>query len=73
MRRLKADRIAMISLFVVLCYFVVLVLSMTGLVASNWNKEVAGELRTTNIYGSNQEAAKKVESNSSSRHYLKTL
>ncbi len=41
MRRLKADRIAMVSLFVVLCYFVVLILSMSGLVASNWNKEVA--------------------------------
>ena len=41
MLRLKADKLAMVSLFVVLCYFVVLLLSMTGLVASNWNKEVA--------------------------------
>ncbi|MCL6248872.1 MULTISPECIES: ABC transporter permease [Acinetobacter] len=41
MRRLKADKLAMVSLFVVLCYFVVLLLSMTGVVASNWNKEVA--------------------------------
>lgn len=41
MRRLKADRIAMISLFVVLCYFLMLLLSMTGVIASNWNKEVA--------------------------------
>ena len=41
MHRLKADRIAMISLFVVLCYFVMLLLSMTGVIASNWNKEVA--------------------------------
>jgi peptide/nickel transport system permease protein len=41
MRRLKADRIAMISLFVVLGYFVMLLLSMTGVIASNWNKEVA--------------------------------
>ncbi|PJG43092.1 peptide ABC transporter permease [Acinetobacter tandoii] len=40
-RRLKADRIAMISLFVVLCYFLMLLLSMTGVIASNWNKEVA--------------------------------
>ncbi|MFW1950859.1 ABC transporter permease [Acinetobacter beijerinckii] len=40
-RRLKADRIAMMSLFVVLCYFVILILSLTGLIASNWNKEVA--------------------------------
>ena len=41
MCRLKADRIAMISLFVVLCYFLMLLLSMTGVIASNWNKEVA--------------------------------
>jgi len=41
MRRLKADRIAIISLFVVLCYFVMLLLSMTGVIASNWNKVVA--------------------------------
>lgn len=41
MRRLKADRIAMISLFIVLCYFLMLLLSMTGVIASNWNKEVA--------------------------------
>ena len=41
MRRLKADRIAMVSLFVVLCFFVMLILSMTGLIAKDWNKEVA--------------------------------
>lgn len=41
MRRLKADRIAMASLFVVLCYFLVLILSVTGVIASEWNKEVA--------------------------------
>ncbi|MBP8005909.1 MAG: ABC transporter permease [Acinetobacter sp.] len=40
-QRLKADRIAMVSLLVVLSYFIVLVLSVTGVVASNWNKEVA--------------------------------
>lgn len=61
MRRLKADRIAMISLFVVLCYFVVLVLSMTGLVASNWNKEVAESYAPPTFMGAPQEAAKKVE------------
>lgn len=61
MRRLKADRIAMISLFVVLCYFVVLVLSMTGLVASNWNKEVAESYAPPTFMGAPQEAAKKIE------------
>lgn len=41
MRRLKRDRIAMFSMWVVLFYLVLLVLSMTGLVAKNWNQEVA--------------------------------
>ena len=40
-RRLREDRIAMASLFIVLCFFVMLVLSMTGLIAKDWNKEVA--------------------------------
>ncbi|RLZ07960.1 ABC transporter permease [Acinetobacter sp. 2JN-4] len=40
-QRLKADRIAMVSLLVVLSYFIILVLSVTGVIASNWNKEVA--------------------------------
>ena len=41
MRRLKADRIAMASLFIVLSFFLMLILSMTGLIAKDWNKEVA--------------------------------
>jgi peptide/nickel transport system permease protein len=41
MRRLKRDRIAMFSMWVVLFYLVMLVLSMTGLIAKNWNQEVA--------------------------------
>ena len=41
MRRLKADRIAMASLFIVLSFFLMLVLSMTGLIAKGWNNEVA--------------------------------
>ena len=41
MRRLKADRIAMASLFIVLSFFLMLVLSMTGLIAKDWNKEIA--------------------------------
>ena len=40
-RRLKEDRIAMASLFILLCFFVMLVLSMTGLIAKDWNNEVA--------------------------------
>lgn len=41
MHRLKADRIAMASLFIVLSFFLMLVLSMTGLIAKDWNNEVA--------------------------------
>ena len=41
MRRLKKDRIAMFSLCVVLFYLVLLLLSMSGLIAKDWNKEVA--------------------------------
>jgi peptide/nickel transport system permease protein len=41
MRRLKRDRIAMFSLYVVLFYLLLLVLSMSGLIAKDWNKEVA--------------------------------
>lgn len=41
MSRLKRDRIAMFSLCVVLFYFLLLILSMTGVIAKDWNKEVA--------------------------------
>ena len=41
MRRLWADKIAMASLIVVLFYLIVLILSLTGVIASDWNKEVA--------------------------------
>ena len=54
MRRLKADRIAMVSLFVVLCYFVMLVLSMSGMIASNWNKEVAVSYAPPTFMGAEQ-------------------
>ena len=41
MHRLKRDRIAMFSLLIVMFYLVLLVLSSTGLIAKDWNKEVA--------------------------------
>ncbi|MBF7687221.1 ABC transporter permease [Acinetobacter rathckeae] len=40
-KRLKKDKTAMISFAVVLAYFVMLILSMTGIIAKNWDKEVA--------------------------------
>ena len=39
-KRLKADRVAMLSLGVVVLFLVLLVLSLGGLVASDWSKEV---------------------------------
>lgn len=41
MHRLRADKIAIASLIVVLFYLIVLLLSFTGVIASDWNKEVA--------------------------------
>ncbi|MDR2060845.1 MAG: ABC transporter permease, partial [Acinetobacter sp.] len=41
LKRLKSDRIAVVSFIVVLFYFILLALSMTGVIASDWNKEVA--------------------------------
>lgn len=54
MRRLKRDKIAMLSLFVVLFFFVMLILSMTGLIASNWNKEVAVSYAPPSFMGAEQ-------------------
>ena len=41
MRRLKRDRIAMFCFWIVIFYLVMIGLSMTGLIAKNWNQEVA--------------------------------
>jgi len=54
MRRLKADRIAMLSLLVLLCYFIILVLSMTGVIASNLNTEVAVSYAPPTFIGADQ-------------------
>ena len=54
MHRLKADRIAMASLFIMLCFFVMLVLSMTGLIAKNWNKEMAVSYAPPTFMGADQ-------------------
>ena len=39
-RRLRADRVAMVSLGIVIAFLVMMVLSGTGLVASDWSREV---------------------------------
>lgn len=40
-RRLKKDKTAVISFFIVVFYLLIMLLSMTGLIAKDWNKEVA--------------------------------
>ena len=39
-RRLKSDRVAMVSLVVVAAFFVMMILSGTGLIAKDWNREI---------------------------------
>ena len=39
-RRLKSDRVGMVSLVIVAAFIVMMVLSGTGLIASDWNREV---------------------------------
>ncbi len=66
-QRLKADPIAMASLFIVFAYFIVLLLSVTGVIASDWNKEVAVSYAPPTFMGADTEdtplspVAKKVE------------
>ena len=38
--RFSRDRIGMASLAVVLCFLIVVILALTGVIAANWNKEV---------------------------------
>lgn len=68
LKRLKSDRIAVVSFIVVLFYFILLALSMTGVIASNWNKEVAVSYAPPTFLGADadsshvKEAAKSTES-----------
>ncbi|AXI01896.1 ABC transporter permease [Aquirhabdus parva] len=39
-RRLRADRVAMVSLTIVVAYLIMLILSVTGVIAKNWDQEV---------------------------------
>ena len=54
-QRLKADRIAMASLFIVFAYFIVLLLSVTGVIALDWNKEVAVSYAPPTFMGADTE------------------
>ena len=54
--RLKTDRIAVVSFVIVLFYFILLALSMTGVIASNWNKEVAVSYAPPTFLGADTES-----------------
>lgn len=65
--RLKTDRIAVVSFVIVLFYFILLGLSMTGVIASNWNKEVAVSYAPPTFLGADtdsdqmKDSSKKIE------------
>ena len=56
LNRLKSDRIAVVSFVIVLFYFILLALSMTGVIASNWNKEVAVSYAPPTFLGADTES-----------------
>ena len=57
LNRLKSDRIAVVSFVIILFYFILLALSMTGVIASNWNKEVAVSYAPPTFLGADTEPA----------------
>ena len=57
LNRLKSDRIAVVSFVIVLFYFILLALSMIGVIASNWNKEVAVSYAAPTFLGADAEPA----------------
>ncbi len=55
-RRLRADRVAMIGFAIVIVYVLMLVLSMTGLVAKNWDQEVGVNYAPPTFIGAQSDA-----------------
>jgi len=55
-KRLSADRVAMVSLAIVLAFFVMMILSGTGLIASDWNREVGVNYAPPSFLGADIEA-----------------
>jgi peptide/nickel transport system permease protein len=61
-RRLRADRVAMFSLAIVCAYLLMVVLSITGLVAKQWDQEVGVNYAPPTFLGAETEAAQGVTS-----------
>jgi len=55
-QRLRADRVAMCSLAIVLAYLLMLLLSVTGLVAKHWDQEVGVNYAPPTFVGADTEA-----------------
>jgi peptide/nickel transport system permease protein len=56
-RRLRADRVAMVSLAIVVAFIVLMVLSATGLVAKDWSREVGVNYAPPTFVGPDASAA----------------
>src|SRR5262249_46315126 len=56
-RRLRSDRVAMVSLAIVVAFLIMMILSGTGLIAGDWAKEVGGNYAPPTFVGAEEAAA----------------
>ena len=56
-RRLRADRVGMVSLVIVAAFIVMMILSGTGLIAADWNREVGVNYAPPSFLGAETAAA----------------
>ncbi|HJU21257.1 MAG TPA: ABC transporter permease, partial [Casimicrobiaceae bacterium] len=56
-RRLRSDRVGMVSLVIVVAFFVMMILSAAGLIASDWNREVGVNYAPPSFLGAEAPAA----------------
>jgi peptide/nickel transport system permease protein len=56
-RRLRADRVGMVSLVIVAAFIVMMILSGTGLIAADWNREVGVNYAPPSFLGAESAAA----------------
>src|SRR6202165_5732728 len=54
-RRLRADKVAMVSMTIVAAFLLLMVLSGTGLIAKNWSKEVGVNYAPPSFVGADAE------------------
>src|SRR5919109_1273591 len=56
-RRLRSDRVGMVSLIIVAAFIVMMILSGTGLIARDWNREVGVNYAPPSFVGAEAPAA----------------